>query len=142
MKSYYKLLPVIILVLPGCSRESPLVTNGEGLVLPYSTIVASGGRDGYYLNAELELYKDNMIHGLKLHLRIEIATQPKILEGTWTLGRQSGNVTADWLNFFGGQGGSPIIDGRLRLNTAGFPVSTQYIVNLPKTEINRVGDGF
>ena len=82
VKSYHKIPLAILLALYGCSREYPLVTDGDGLVLPFNAIVATGGRDGYYLNAELALYKDDMIHSLKLHLRIEIATQPKILEGT------------------------------------------------------------
>ena len=142
MRSTSAILLGLSLALHSCAPDAPLVTDGAGTALPYNIVVASGIRDGYYLNAELALYPPNLIKGLHLQLSIQIATQPKLLEATWTLGAESGSITADWLGFFGGQGGPPIIAGRFLLHRGMAHTTTIFIVNLPKTEIKRQGGGF
>ena len=132
----------IFLALQGCAPDPPLVTDRDGTSLPYSVVVASGIRDGYFLNAELTLFPPDLITSLQLQLRIEIATLPQLLESSWTLGPNTGSITADWLEFFGGQGGSPIIAGRFLLHPSLPGTTSSFIVNLPKTEIKPLGVGF
>ena len=132
----------IFFVLQGCAPDAPLVSDGDGVPLPYSVVVASGVRDGYYLNTQLALFPPDLITGLHLQLRIELGTLPKLHKATWTLGPDSGSITAAWLEFFGGQGGSPIIAGRFLLHPARADTTTAIIVNLPKTEIKPPGVGF
>ena len=134
--------PGIFLALVGCAPDAPLVVDRDGTPLPYSVVVAAGIRDGYYLNAELALFAPDLITSLQLQLRIEIAIRPRLLEGTWTLRTESGRITADWLEFFGGQGGSPVIAGRFRLHAAAPDTGSSYIVNLPKTQIKPSGLDF
>ena len=141
MRSISAILLGIFFTLQGCAPDAPLVTDGAGTALPYNIVVASGIRDGYYLNAQLALYPPNLIKGLHLQLNSQIATQPKLLEATWSLGAESGSITADWLGFFGGQGGPPIIAGRFLLHSGLANTATTFIVNLPKTEIKRQRGG-
>ncbi len=142
VRSISTILLGIFFTLQGCAPDAPLVIGETGTALPYKIVVASGICDGYYLNAELALFPPDLITGLHLQLSIEIATQPKLLEATWTLGTESGSIAADWLGFFGGQGGSPIIAGRFLLHPGLVDTITTFIVNLPKTEIKRQGVGF
>lgn len=137
MRPISTILLGLCFTLQGCAPEAPLVMDGSGTALPYNIIVASGIRDGYYLNVELVLYPPDLSTALHLQLSIEIATQPKLLEANWTLGTESGSITADWLGFFGGQGGSPIIAGRFLLHPGLANTGPIFTVNLPKTAIER-----
>ena len=132
----------IFFALAGCAPDAPLVVDRGGAPLPYSVVVAEGIRDGYYLNAELALFAPDLITGLRMQLRIEIGIRPRLLAGTWTLRTASGRITADWLEFFGGQGGSPVIAGRFRLHAAAPDTGSSYVVNLPKTHIKPSGLDF
>ena len=95
VKSISTILLGILFTLQGCAPDAPLVIDEAGTALPYNIVVASGIRDGYYLEVELALFPPVLIAGLQWQLRIEIATRPKLLEAAWTLGTESGSITAD-----------------------------------------------
>ena len=142
VRSISTILLGIFFALQGCAPDAPLVIDKAGTALPYNIVVASGMRDGYYLTARFAFFAPDLITGLQMQLLIEIAVVPKLFKGTWTLGSETGSISTDWLEFFGGQGGSPIIAGRFRLHAAAGDTSIPYVVNLPKTEIKPQGVGF
>lgn len=126
-----------LFMIIGCAQNEPLVTSQSGEPMQYSTIIASGNRDGYYLEANLSLFAPDVITALQLNLRVEIAVPSKFIGGEWGLGDKSGPIKADWLNFLGGQGGSPVISGRFRLLDMDIDSLVVYTVNLPRTEIKQ-----
>ena len=140
MKSVASILLGSFFALQGCAPDAPLVMDGAGTALPYNIVVATGIRDGYYLTARIAFFAPDLTTSLQMQLRMEIDVVPKLRQGTWSLGSARGSISADWLEFFGGQGGSPIIAGRFRLQAAA-PDSGSYVVTLPKTEIKRQGGG-
>lgn len=142
MRSILTIFLGSFLAVQGCTPEAPLVTREDGSALPYTIVVASGIRDGYTLTARLAFFAPDLINSLQMQLRVEIGVVPKLQSGTWTLGPEKGSISADWLNFFGGQGGAPVIAGRFRLIPAAPGMGRTFIVNLPKTEIRPQGTGF
>ena len=136
------LVTLVFVVGLACAPDAPLVSDPSGKPLSYNTVIASGKRDGYYLEANLSLFSPDVINALQLHLQVEIAVPSKLQYGTWVLGPNGGQVTADWLDFFGGQGDSPVISGRFNLHHATDDSIITFIVNLPKTEIKPPEMGF
>ncbi len=131
-----------LVIAPGCAPDAPLVSDLQGKAMSYDTVIASGNRDGYYLEANLSLFSPDVINALQLHLQVEIAVPSTLQYGTWVLGPNGGHVTAQWIDFFGGQGDAPVISGRFNLHHATIDSAITYIVNLPKTEIKPPGMGF
>ncbi len=140
MRTISTMLLGIFLAL-GCAPDAPLVAREDGSALPYTIVIASGIRDGYTLTARLAFFAPDLINSLQMQLRVEIGVVPKLQAGTWSLGPDGGTISADWLNFFGGQGGAPVIAGRFRLRPGGPDRGRTLIVNLPKTEIRPQGMG-
>ena len=95
------------LALQGCAPDVPLVTDKAGTGLPYTTVIASGSREGYYLNAHLSLFAPDLINPLQMQLRVKIAVPSQLVNGTWTLRSHGGSIIVDWLQFSGCQGSSP-----------------------------------
>lgn len=120
-----------------CAQNEPLVISQSGEPMRYNTVIASGHRDGYYLEANLALFAPDLITALQLKLRVEIAVPSKFISGEWGLGGKSGPIKADWLNFLGGQGGPPVISGRFRLMDMDIDSVVVFTVNLPRIEIKQ-----
>jgi hypothetical protein len=136
------LVTVIFVVGLACTPDAPLVSDPSGKPMSYDTVIASGNRDGYYLEANLSLFSPDVINALQLHLQVEIAVPSKLQYGTWVLGPNGGQITADWLDFFGGQGDPPVISGRFSLHHATDDSIITFIVSLPKTVVKPTGMGF
>ena len=141
MRFFSLLVTLIFIAGLGCAPDAPLVIDQHGQPLAYDTVIASGTRDGYSLTANLSLFSPDLINALQLHLQVEIAVPAKLQYGTWVLGPNGGHITADWLDFFGGQGDAPVISGRFNLQHATHESTIIYVVNLPKTEIKPAGMG-
>lgn len=135
LQSLAKIAALIMII--SCSPSEPLVISRSGEPMRYSTVIASGNRDGYYLEANLSIFAPDVITVLQLKMRIEIAVPSKFIKGEWEMGGQAGPIKADWLNFLGGQGGPPVISGRFRLMDINPDSVAIYTVNLPRTEIKQ-----
>ncbi len=139
--------------LSGCLGNSvPEVTRtvaGRTESLPLTLSLCTGKRDGYFAEGEMLFTKTPAAHAsprmeipdsLLITLKIEAGVPARFISGRYTLitrsARFRGSITAEALNFFGGQGGLPSIGGRFSFTTE---YQERYEVHLPATEMKNPG---
>ncbi len=124
------------LLLPACAGPPPLVEDtATGSPLAFTVADVTGHRDGYQLSSQINLVGANEPDTLILSIELAIAVPTEFVGGSWRLGDQRGPVVATYIEFFGGQGGMPLIGGRFLLLETDDIRTGRWRVNLPPTEV-------
>ena len=124
------------LLLLACAGPPPLVEDvATASPLAFTVAGVTGHRDGYHLSSQINLVGSNESDTLVLSIELAIAVPTEFVRGSWRFGDQHGPVVATYIEFFGGQGGLPLVGGRFILLETADIRSGRWRVNLPPTEV-------
>ena len=103
--------------------------------LAFTVAGVTGHRDGYHFSSRVSLVGANEPDTLILSIELVIAVPTEFAGGDWRFGDQRGPVVAAYIEFFGGQGGLPLVGGRFILLETADIRSGRWRVNLPPTGV-------